>query len=266
MSAQNRITPLAEAWMPTRTTLQAYARALTAFPRAAGTADTRWSHVSMDPVDEGFATAPVVLADGAELSSTLDIANHRIIVSAGSDLLAFDMGEGPSPRSLGDAVVDLAHRHGTTIDVDRARFSDRGKMDYAPGEAASFRESARSVVAAMAEVNADLEGEVTGPHLWPHGFDIATEWYVPRIVEHDGERGNAQIAVGWYPSDSSYLYANPWPFESSWSGATLPHGASWHLDGWQGAELAVPSEGLDGSVLVELARAVHELAGLTLEG
>ena len=108
-------------------------------------------------------------------------------------------------------------------------------------------------------LNAGLVGHTAGPHLWPHGFDIATEWLSDRIVAADGHEGRAQIAVGWYPGVDSYVYVNPWPFADSFASIDLPGSAAWHLEGWQGAKLDVPRGGaLPIEEIVALARRVHE--------
>ena len=115
---------------------------------------------------------------------------------------------------------------------------------------------------AFAEMNSSLPGEIAGPHLWPHGFDIATEWYSPKMAPFGESEASAQIAVGFYPSNQSYFYANPWPFEEDWASHPLPPGASWHRDGWQGAEL--PPAGLDQANIVAFGLSVHSIAGRAL--
>jgi hypothetical protein len=92
---------------------------------------------------------------------------------------------------------------------------------------------------------ASLTGN-TGPvQLWPHGFDLAMEWYGTRVerTEEGGQTKElpAQLNLGFYPGeddDSSYFYSNPWPFDGDkLLGRALPEGASWHTEGWQGAML-----------------------------
>jgi hypothetical protein len=115
-----------------------------------------------------------------------------------------------------------------------------------------------SFIAAVRRVNTALDGEVVGPHLWPHGFDIATEWFSERLVDYNGDVTNAQIGIGWYPTDGSYVYASPWPFREEFVDIPLPAGAVWHRNGWEGAKLDVP----DGTAIttddvIALAATVH---------
>ena len=253
-------------WEPTRLTLQKYAQALTAAPRSAADPDDRWAHVSMHPESGGLATAPISLADGTELISRLDVANHQILIVAGSDVRLLPLATGPSPRSVGEAVAVLALEHGTDVGADSTRYEDADMQTYDPGDAISWLENTRWVVDTFEAINRSVPGEKSGPHLWPHGFDVASEWFSPKTVVHNGADANAQIAIGFYPAGDAYFYVNPWPFEEAWATTDLPGSATWHVEGWQGAKLMASALGdhSDREVVIELARAVHDLATETL--
>jgi hypothetical protein len=252
---------IAPTWEPTRQTLQKYAHALTAAPRAAASADDRWSHVSMHPGPHGLSTAPISLGDGSQLVSTLDVARHQVLIAAQSDSLSIALESGPSPASVGEAVSALATRHGTDIDADVSRYEDAQTQTYDPSDAASWFENTAWVVETFTEINASLSGEITGPHLWPHGFDVATEWFSPKTVQVNGADASGQIAIGFYPAGDAYFYMNPWPYEASWADAPLPGDAVWHVEGWQGAKLMATDLGgdTDRDLVIALARAVHDL-------
>jgi hypothetical protein len=257
------IEPLPDGWMATRGTLQKYAHALTAFPRVAAAPVQRWSHVSMDPTPRGFAAAGVPLADGTALISELDLVEHRIIVAAGDDRADIDLREGPSPVSVAAAVRRLASTHGSDIVIDPERASDGDPQPYVTAHAEAFLRSARAAVEAMRFLNESVDGETTGPHLWPHGFDIATEWYSERVVDYEGTPENAQISMGWYPAEPSYLYAKPWPFHDEFADHGLPAGGIWHRTGWEGARLDIV-EPVDVSTARDLGVAIHDIAGAML--
>ena len=248
-------------WEPTRVALQKYAQALTAGPRSAADPDDRWTHVSMHPSPDGLSTMAIAMQDGSRLVSTLDVANHQILIASGDDSLSIALEPGPSPQSVGEAVAAFAARHGTELKADASRYGDADVQSYNPGDATSWLENTNWVVDTFAATNASLHGEITGPHMWPHGFDIATEWYSAKTVEHNGADASAQIALGFYPAGDSYFYVNPWPFEEAWADAQLPGNATWHLEGWQGAKLMASDLGNDSDreVVIALSRSVHDL-------
>ena len=245
-------------WMPTRASLQAYAQAVTAFPRAGAAQDPRWSHVAMDPHPVGFVTWPTPLADGSELVTVLDLERHVVTASAGDDVIDIDLTSGPSSRSVGDALMGLATSHGLDADVDVERFGSSESRSYDTAHAEAFLGASRAAVAALESVHDPLGGEVAGPHLWPHGFDVAAEWFSERMVPYGDGEASAQIAMGWYPSEESYVYVNPWPFRAEYEEIPLPAGAAWHRDGWDGAQLFVPAVGVDTATVAELGSTVHE--------
>jgi len=216
----------------------------------------------MHPAASGLSTAPITLGDGSELISTLDIARHQITVAAGADVRSIALKPGPSPLSVGEAITALAAEYGTDVGADASRYEDAAVQQYDPSDALSWLENTRWLMNTFDEINASISGEIAGPHLWPHGFDVATEWFSSKTVEYNGSDASAQIAIGFYPAGDAYFYVNPWPFEDAWAEAELPGGAVWHLDGWQGAKLMASDlgNGGDRDVVVAVATAVHDLA------
>lgn len=259
------IKSLPERWVDTRATLQAIAQAVTAIPRAAAAGDPRWSHVAMQPTERGFAAAEVTLADGSTLTSEIDLAQHRVVVAIGETSSVTHLREGVSSRAIGELALALADDNGSTIEVDDDRLGTDAPLPYVAEDAEAFLEAAQHAIVAMERVNQGLSGDIGGPHLWPHGFDIATEWYSERVVTGDSGPANAQIAMGWYPAVESYFYVNPWPFRDEYAAIQLPVGASWHIEGWFGAKLDIP---IGGSVTIydaaALGSAVHEATRETL--
>ncbi len=251
-------------WAATRETLQAYGQALTAIPRAAASHDDRWGHVAMVISASGLATAPTPLADGSELVGVIDLTTHEIVITAGEGSTRVDLSSGPSSLSVGEAMIAAASDHGTTVDADPNRLGGPEDRPYDTAHAGAFLATADYVARAFEEMNASIPGEVAGPHLWPHGFDIATEWYSQTLVPNSGSETSAQIAVGFYPANESYFYANPWPFEDSWSESPLIAGSTWHMDGWQGAVLL--PDGVDHSGIAAFGAAMHDLARDALSG
>lgn len=260
------ITVLPAAWEPTRATLQSYSKAVTALPRAGAPADPRWRQVAMGVAPNGLVSAATPLGDGTQLVSVIDLINHQIVISAGDTTKVFDLTKGPSPRAVGDAIAAIATQHGATIEVDAARYDDDSTQEYDAADASAFLDVATSVAEAFAQINNGLSGEIAGPHLWPHGFDIATEWFSQKKVDYDGTPTDAQISIGWYPAGDAYFYANPWPFDDDWTSSDLPGAATWNTESWQGAKLVVADipPGSGTASVVALGTSVHDIAGASL--
>jgi hypothetical protein len=220
----------------------------------------------MDVTPYGLVAAATPLGDGTELVSTINLEDHQIVITAGDATLVFDLTEGPSPQDVGEAISAIASDHGASIEVDASRYEDDSIQEYDTAHAVAFMDVATSVVVAFSQVKGAIDGEITGPHLWPHGFDIATEWYSDKMVDYDGTPTSAQIAIGWYPEGDAYFYVNPWPFEDSWAEVELPGNASWNTEGWYGALLKVSDIPEDSGVeaVVALGEAVHTVVGDSL--
>ena len=118
------IEQLPQAWEGTRATLQKYAQAMTALPRAGMPMDARWVHVSMALDATGLLSFSVPLQDGTELVSKIDLVDHQIVISTDDSFQVIGLESGPSPRSIGEAVLDAAAAHGSVFDVEEERFEE----------------------------------------------------------------------------------------------------------------------------------------------
>jgi hypothetical protein len=216
----------------------------------------------MDVAPYGLVSAATPLQDDTELVSTINLKDHQIVITAGDTTRVFNLTEGPTPQEVGEAVAAIASDHGASIEPDASRYDDDSSQEYNAAHAAAFLDVATSVADAFSRVNNGIDGEITGPHLWPHGFDIATEWYSDKMVDYDGTPTSAQIAIGWYPAEDAYFYANPWPFEDAWADVELPGNASWNTEGWYGALLRVSDvpEHSGVEAVVALGETVHATA------
>ncbi len=90
----------------------------------------------------------------------------------------------------------------------------------------------------LAEI-ASMHAEASAVRGWPHHFDLATLLTFPAQEEdHEGR----SVGVGMTPGDDTipepYFYVTPWPApDQDKELPALPHGGSWHRDGWTGAIL-----------------------------
>jgi hypothetical protein len=261
-----RLTPGHE---PTRATLHAYARAVGVIPRAHGIAHPRWWHVSLEVRPGALATAPIPLPGRGTLALTMDLRRHEIVVrcgDGGED--RFDMKAGMSGSEMGDALVGAVAEHGLRGPFDRERFADDTPREYDEAAAADLSDAFGGAAIAF-EMHRVALGDRVGPiQVWPHGFDLAFEWFGTKRVGEGDEAGTAQLNLGFYPGGEPYFYSNPWPFEESLMSIPLPHGARWTTEGFEGSILpysAVQGDRNAGAKIVEYARAVYEAAAPTLE-
>jgi hypothetical protein len=161
---------------------------------------------------------------------------------------------------------------GLSGEYDTSKFDDDTARPYDSDKAAAFFEVLTDAHQALQAHRATLTGEVGPIQVWPHGFDLAFEWFGTRTVEYDedGETASypAQLNLGFYPAGRAYFYSNAWPFDTAaLLDAQLPHGAEWHTEGWEGSILyydQVAGESDATTRVTEYAAAVYEAAAPTL--
>jgi hypothetical protein len=257
----------------TRATLHAYARSVGAIPRAYADAHPKWWHVALDVVDRGLKTDPVPLPEGGTLQLLIDLISHEVVLttsSAGEHRIS--MAAGLTGTEMAERLIGIAATYGLEGEYHREKFENDEARQYDPAAAAVFFGVLRNVRAVFEKHRSGLDGEVSPVHVWPHGFDLAFDWFGTRVEEYEenGETAQhqAQLNLGFYPGERAYFYSNPWPFEADvLLGRPLPHGAQWHTDGWEGTILYY--DRLQGdpeaeTKLQEYAAAVFDLAAPTL--
>lgn len=260
---------LPDEYEPTRATLHAYARGLGAIPRAHGIAHPKWWHVSLKPRPEGLATDPIPLPDGGTLGITMDLVSSEVVMRASNGAReTFDMRSGATATEFAGLLIAAAAGHGLDGAYDRARFESDDAREYLPAAAAAFGSAFTNAASVLERHRATLGSRVGPVQVWPHGFDLAFEWFGTTSHEYEGEVLPSQIDFGWYPAGRSYFYANPWPFAEVFGDSPLPAPAGWHTDGWQGSLLYpdLLEAGSDQAATVAAyLSSVHEAARPLLE-
>lgn len=260
--------PTLNGFGPTRRTLQLYSRALSALARAHAPAHPQWWHISLKITPDGLVTDNIPCGGGGILAGRMDFHRACIILhSSGGRSWSIPMDAGLSGSEMGDRVLAAAAEAGITGEVDHARFAGDEPGHYDPDVVGRFFSALVLADRTFKRHGARL-GKDSGPvRLWPHGFDMAMEWFGTR-VERYNEGGKtielpAQLNLGFYAGeddDTSYFYSNPWPFDGdSLLGRPLPDGAAWHTEGWQGTILPYAAARDEGHVLA-YAAAVYEIA------
>ncbi|MGB9359018.1 MAG: DUF5996 family protein [Acidimicrobiia bacterium] len=228
----------------TRATLHAYALAVAALPRAHALPHPLWWHISLSVRPDGLVTDAMALPDGGAAQVRMDPRTNMVVfeTSAGARR-AFPMNAGLTATEMGDALISAAAEFGLSGDYDRSKFENDDARPYDAGDALGLFQVLVTAEGILAIHRSRIGGN-TGPvQLWPHGFDVAFEWFGTRMVATsdlaESSEVPAQINLGLYPAGDAYFYSNPWPFDDDRLFAIeLPDGAGWHTDGWEGSTLA----------------------------
>ena len=262
------LAPLPETWPATRATLHAYTRVVGVVPRVHAIAHPRWWHVSLEVRPTGLVPDPIPVAGGGSLQLRMDLRSHSVFLerSDGSQR-RFPMDEGLSGSAFGDRLLRALGETGIVGDYERSRFEDEEAGSYDPAAAAAFFDVLVNVDGMFRRYRAGLDGNPGPVQFWPHGFDLAFEWFGTRMIEHEEaqEAGpmQAQINLGFFSGARPYFYSNPWPLDPALTSVALPHGAEWHVEGWQGSVLyydQLTGDPAAATKLAEYATAVHAAA------
>lgn len=262
------LAPLPEPLVPTLDALHGFAKALGAVVREHAPARPHWWHLGLMVRPDGLATVPVPVPGGGAMAVRLDpVAAEVEARSSRGEGLSVDL-RGATPADLAAELARFDARCGLGPELDRSRVPE-GAVDPDWDVAAAYMGVLVDLAEAL-ERRRSVLGAAAGPVVvWPHGFDLAFEWFGTRQVSgDDGRAAPAQLNLGFSPYDGGYLYSNPWPFDAALTGEPLPAGASWHQGDWQGtilpyAEVAGRDDGVER--LLTYAEAVHRIARPTLD-
>lgn len=264
-----RFPALPDTWPETRATLHAYAQSIIAVNRLAGTVHPKWWHVSMKVRPEGFVTDPVGIPGGGLLGLHVDLRHHVVSLDTTSGRVAeWSMSEGMTGTELAEHIIAEVTDIGIEGTFPRDKFENDEPRQYDPKAASAFHEALSNAYQVLEQVRVEI-GDPVGPvQLWPHGFDLAFEWFGTRTERHEEPDGEvkeipSQINFGFYPGAEPYFYSNPWPFDAELMGHELPHDAAWHDDGWQGSiyhYADVVDSPAAAAKLDDFYRAVHAVA------
>ena len=244
---------------PTRATLHLYARAMGAVALALGDPHPKYWHMSLKVAEMSFQTDEIPLADGRSFRLSMDFETHAVILSVADRTVAsFDMTSGVTGTAFGNTVLDAVGKLGVSADFKRDEFENDEPREYDRVVAEMFYETIAAVSETFETIRAGMQGERGPVQLWPHGFDIAFEWF---------GADSSQINVGFYPAGEAYFYSNPFPFDRDLLAATLPDPGTWYTDGWEGSKLDyshLRNDDAWADRVIDFANAVHALAAPAL--
>jgi len=264
-------------WEPTRQTLHRCALAVSVVPRAHAVPHPKWWHIALLAQPDGLRTREIALPDGGSFNLFMDLTGHTIQIHQGEKRIpVVDITAGLTGTHIGEAVISAVSGLGLEGRYAREKFEDGEAGQYDPQAASAFLQAVNLAQKVFAKHRAALSGE-TGPvQLWPHGFDLAFEWFGTKQISYE-EHGEtfqtpAQLNLGFSLGEPGhpepYFYSNPWPFAGELLTAqALPPGASWYTNSWQGSLLpyaALAGDPLGPQRLFEYAQRVFALASPTL--
>ncbi len=264
---------LPENWEPTRETLHVYAQGVGAIPRAHGIAHPQWWHISLNVRPDGLTTDAVPLPDGGALLLRMDLRNDEVVLETSHGARrTFSMAGGLTGTEFADQLIAAASEYGLDGDYDRSKFENDERRVYDSADASAFLDALVAVEQVFIEHRNQLPGRVGPIQVWPHGFDIAFEWFGTKVQSHEEggkiEELPSQLNLGFYPAGEAYFYSNPWPFDGDvLTSRDLPGSAEWHTDGWEGSTLpysAVAGKPDGREELAVYAKAVFDIAAPTL--
>jgi hypothetical protein len=268
--------PSLEDWEPTKKTLHLYAQAIGIIPRTHAIFHPKWWHISLKVQSDGLVTGDMSLPGGGTFKLRMDLGEHQVVLATShGEKRFFSMREGLTSTTFGDQIVAAVAELGLEGEYDRDRYLNDEAREYDPVVAERFFTALSNADRIFKKHRSRLTGEVGPVQLWPHGFDLAFEWYGTRMVTsevHDDVKDfPSQLNLGFSPGDSEqgpYFYSNPWPFEAErLVDKPLPAGARWFVGSWQGSILPYAELAGDSSAearLLAYAQAVHDICRPTL--
>ncbi len=264
--------PLSPDFEPTRATLHAYANAVGVIPRAHAVPHSKWWHISLKVRPTGLVTDTMPLPGGGTFSLRMDFNTHEVVLETSTgEVRVLGMGQGLTGTEFGDRLIEIVGEFGLEADYAREKYEDSEPREYDPATASAFFAALVNIDHNLETHRSMLEGAVGPLQVWPHGFDLAFEWYGTKTQETE-EHGEAaimpaQLNLGFYPAGRPYFYSNPWPFDPDLTTQPLPDPARWKTEGWEGSILyydELLAQDDPEQVLVDYARAVFEAAAPTL--
>ena len=267
------LAPMPENWEPTRATLHLYANAVGVVARAHAVPHPKWWHISLKVRSTGLVTETMPLPGGGTFDLQMDLRTHEVVLETSTgERRTLSMKDGLTGSEFGGRLLALVAEFGLSGDYVTDKFESDDPREYSAADAATFFAALVNIHHNLEIHRLSLEGPIGPIQIWPHGFDVAFEWYGTKTASHqeNGETTElpSQINLGFYPAGRPYFYSNPWPFDAdTLTVQALPTPAAWNTEGWEGSILyyddllATPDA---AQTLLDYAKAVFEAAAPTL--
>ncbi len=233
-------------WRGTRDTLHTYCKVASAIRAAFTPEQPRHGHHSLRVYTSGLTTTPISFPDdpAQTFALSLDLRNHYFILStSGGQVQQLRLSEGLTGTQLGEELIARLAELGVQGNIPAKSYHSDAKRDYALDEAERFLAAIRLANQVFEDVRKALGQASDAVQLWPRMFDLA--FFAPAGNEDKG------ITFGFSTQPGNeYFYASPHPFDKALAQQSLPAGARWNTDGWNGAllpygEVAAKADGAE---------------------
>lgn len=242
----------AAALVDTREACHAYAGVLGDWTTSCRKRRKHWWQLSLRPTLKGLTT-DMIHAGERHFELELDLATNR--------LHAEIAGQASFEQPLGKQTAEELARDVRTYlldgGVDQQYLPDVAAQDahgprdgavkekYSAAIAADFAAAWRAVSSAFTDFRAGIPEETSPIMIWPGHFDLAVMWLpgekIPGQDPADEEYSDKQMNFGFTFGDvgipEPYFYVTAYPSPEAFPKLSLPAGATWHSDGFNGAVL-----------------------------
>jgi len=261
---------LPEGFEATRATLHAYSKALGTLPQAHIAKHPKWWHISLKVRPAGLTIDNVGLPSGGLLNGWVDMRTHEVVIETShGDRKGFAMGAGMTGTEMADAIIDHVSGFGLEAEYVRKDFENDEATSYNPDHAGTYWTALSNASKVLEAQRAGLTGELGPVQFWPHGFDLAFEWFGTKKVEYEGTMLPSQLNLGFYSAGDPYFYSVPWPFDEALLTGPAPGAGRWTNDPFQGSVLdygAVADREDGAEIVAAYAKGAYEAAAPTLMG
>ncbi len=259
---------LPEDFEATRATLHAYSKALGTLPQAHIAMHPKWWHISLHVRPGGLTIQNIGLPNGGLLNGWLDMRSHEVVIETShGDRTAFDMTAGMTGTEMADTIISHVSGLGLEGEYVRKDFESDDPTSYKRDQAASYWTALSNASKVLDAQRASRTGDLGPVQFWPHGFDLAFEWFGTKEVEYDGSMLPSQLNLGFYSTGDPYFYSVPWPFDNDLLTGPAPGEGRWTDDPFSGAVLdysAVADRPEGADVVADFAQAAYDAASPTL--
>ncbi len=248
--------------------MHAYSKALGTLPQAHIAKHPKWWHISLKVRPAGLTIDNIGLPNGGLLNGWLDMRTHEVVIETSQGhRKGFDMGAGMTGTEMAEALINHVGGFGLEAEYVRKDFENDQPTSYDPGHAATYWTALSNASKVLDAQRASLSGDVGPVQFWPHGFDLAFEWFGTREVEYEGAMLPSQLNLGFYSAGDPYFYSVPWPIDGAILTGPAPGAGRWTNDPFQGSvlEYSAVADRQDGALVVGVyADAVYRAAAPSL--